>query len=266
MPGDDLNECVNDGSRDYYFTSINPDSNDDYDPQGWLQLTVGLRGTASTSRHGSGGTRVGLVELDLLPPGPSGASTTTAEVRTPFPPSPPPPSAVGCISATPPYSFLQHPARAFRPAIPSQGVASAGSPSSYPVLYSPPLPLAGSRFAPRPPVENSSVDTRGGAYNFRVIDPPRRPHAGIWFSLQASKIQAKEPYLPQIPKSFLRIKDGSMTVRLVLKYLAQKLHLNNESEVFYLEASSRATGIQWLRKSLPPYGASFMKLMIPTPR
>ncbi|VFQ64997.1 unnamed protein product [Cuscuta campestris] len=239
MPGDDLNESVNDGSgscsRDYYFTSINPDSNDDDDDhQGWLQLTVGRRGTASTSRHGSGGTRLRLVELDLLPPGPSGASTTTAEVRSPFPPPPPPSSTVGCISATPPYSFLQHSARAFRPAIPSQGVAGAGSPSSYPVLYSPPLPSAGSRFAPRPPVESPSVDTGGGAYNFRVIDPPRRPHAGIWFSLQASKNQAKEPYLPQIPKSFLRIKDGRMTVRLVLKYLAHKLHLNNESEVFYL--------------------------------
>ncbi|KAE9604968.1 hypothetical protein Lal_00036855 [Lupinus albus] len=65
----------------------------------------------------------------------------------------------------------------------------------------------------------------------KVVDPPRRPHSGIWFMLQASQNQAKEPFLPQIPKSYLRIKDGKMTVRLLLKYLVSKLRLEKESEI-----------------------------------
>lgn len=66
---------------------------------------------------------------------------------------------------------------------------------------------------------------------FRVVDPPRRPHSGIWFMLQASQNQVKEPFLPQIPKNYLRIKDGRMTVRLLLKYLVSKLKLESESEI-----------------------------------
>ncbi|CAJ2669314.1 unnamed protein product [Trifolium pratense] len=66
---------------------------------------------------------------------------------------------------------------------------------------------------------------------FRVVDPPRRPHSGIWFMLQASQNQVKEPCLPQIPKNYLRIKDGRMTVRLLLKYLVSKLKLESESEI-----------------------------------
>jgi len=37
--------------------------------------------------------------------------------------------------------------------------------------------------------------------------------------------------LPQIPRSYLRIKDGRVTVRLLIKYLAAKLGLEDESEV-----------------------------------
>ncbi|KAK1310508.1 E3 ubiquitin protein ligase DRIP2 [Acorus calamus] len=58
-----------------------------------------------------------------------------------------------------------------------------------------------------------------------------RPHVGIWFRLVASPNQSNEPYLPQINKSYLRIKDGRMTIRLLKKYLINKLELNNESEV-----------------------------------
>ncbi|KAL8218805.1 hypothetical protein R6Q57_022178 [Mikania cordata] len=64
-----------------------------------------------------------------------------------------------------------------------------------------------------------------------VINPPRRPHSGVWFMLQASQNQAKEPFLPQIPKSYLRIKDGRMTVGLLIKFLVNKLELGSESEV-----------------------------------
>ncbi|XP_023771810.1 protein LAX PANICLE 2 isoform X1 [Lactuca sativa] len=67
--------------------------------------------------------------------------------------------------------------------------------------------------------------------DLRVVDPPRRPHSGVWFILQASQNQTKEPYLPQVPKSYLRIKDGRMTVRLLIKYLVNKLKLDSEFEV-----------------------------------
>ncbi|KAM0020140.1 putative protein LAX PANICLE 2 [Helianthus debilis subsp. tardiflorus] len=65
----------------------------------------------------------------------------------------------------------------------------------------------------------------------RVVNPPRRPHSGVWFMLQASQNQLKEPFLPQIPKSYLRIKDGRMTVGLLIKYLVNKLELGSESEI-----------------------------------
>ncbi|KAH1238628.1 Protein LAX PANICLE 2 [Glycine soja] len=65
----------------------------------------------------------------------------------------------------------------------------------------------------------------------RVVDPPRRPHSGIWFMLLVSPNQAREPFLSQIPKNYLRIKDGRMTVRLLLKYLVSKLRLESESEI-----------------------------------
>ncbi|KAF9689014.1 hypothetical protein SADUNF_Sadunf01G0047900 [Salix dunnii] len=46
-----------------------------------------------------------------------------------------------------------------------------------------------------------------------------------------SKCRTKEPFLPQISKSYLRIKDGRMTVRLLMKYLVSKLRLDSESEI-----------------------------------
>ncbi|XP_071736391.1 uncharacterized protein [Rutidosis leptorrhynchoides] len=66
--------------------------------------------------------------------------------------------------------------------------------------------------------------------DLRVVDPPRRPNSGVWFILQASQNQIKEPYLPQVPKSYLRIKDGRTTIRLLIKYLVKKLKLHSEYE------------------------------------
>nr|GFC19393.1 hypothetical protein [Tanacetum cinerariifolium] len=67
--------------------------------------------------------------------------------------------------------------------------------------------------------------------DLRVMNPPPRPRrSGVWFSLQASLNQTKQPYLPQVPKSYLRIKDGRATVRLLIKYLATKLNLDSEFE------------------------------------
>ncbi|KAL0709443.1 hypothetical protein Bca4012_016421 [Brassica carinata] len=74
------------------------------------------------------------------------------------------------------------------------------------------MPLIGpyfgrSNFQPQLIGNNNSPDVVAGpSSSFRVIDTPRRPHSGIWFLLQASQNQTREPFLPQIPKSYLRIK------------------------------------------------------------
>lgn len=80
--------------------------------------------------------------------------------------------------------------------------------------------------------------TAGSGEDTRVVSPPTRPQIGVWFKLRAAQNQVKEPFLPQIPKSYLRIKDGSMTVGLLMKYLANKLGLDHESEVFFILFSS----------------------------
>ncbi|KAK3142753.1 hypothetical protein QOZ80_4BG0350990 [Eleusine coracana subsp. coracana] len=76
----------------------------------------------------------------------------------------------------------------------------------------------------------------GGAYGadtIRVGLPPAAVAmaAGVWFALQAAPHQGREPFLPQIPRSYLRIKDVRVTVRLLIKYLVSKLGLEDESEV-----------------------------------
>ncbi|KAG2594025.1 protein LAX PANICLE 2-like [Panicum virgatum] len=66
----------------------------------------------------------------------------------------------------------------------------------------------------------------------RVISPPRRTEAaaGLWLKLQAAPNQVREPILPQIPKSYLRIKDSNMKVEMVMKYLAEKLGLSQSHQ------------------------------------
>ncbi|GAB2214069.1 hypothetical protein Droror1_Dr00018405 [Drosera rotundifolia] len=82
----------------------------------------------------------------------------------------------------------------------------------------------------QPPVAGPGSSTTSGSDVRFVVDPrPRRPHAGIWFRLLA--LQNQEPFLPQVAKSYLRIKDGRMTVGLLIKYLVNKLGLDNESQV-----------------------------------
>ncbi|XP_044502799.1 E3 ubiquitin protein ligase DRIP2-like isoform X2 [Mangifera indica] len=53
----------------------------------------------------------------------------------------------------------------------------------------------------------------------------------IWFSLVASEVQGGGLPLPQIPASYLRIRDGKVPVSFIQKYLMKKLNLINESEV-----------------------------------
>lgn len=61
--------------------------------------------------------------------------------------------------------------------------------------------------------------------------PPPAHEAGTWFVLRAAQNQRREPPLPQIPRSFLRVRDGRMTVRVVMRYLVNKLSLEDDSQL-----------------------------------
>ncbi|KAA8530009.1 hypothetical protein F0562_034535 [Nyssa sinensis] len=217
--------------------SSSKDVQDERD-EGWLQLGIGGHMTNHDNKvdhdqadPASG--RGGLIELDLLPGGSTQQlkSLSLAPIfhvpgfRAPIP----------SIAAANSYSslFLQHPGTsspnyahhqeinwAFRP-LPPTMTADSSSSSLMP---------QGSYFS-HPFQHHAGVDVAGPSLDFRVVDPPRRPHSGIWFMLQASQNQAREPFLPQISKSYLRIKDGRMTVRLLMKYLVNKLRLDSESEI-----------------------------------
>lgn len=58
-----------------------------------------------------------------------------------------------------------------------------------------------------------------------------RRNCPIWFALVASEDQEGDAPLPQIPASYLRIKDVSLPVSSIQKYLVKKLDLENEAEV-----------------------------------
>ncbi|KAL4363865.1 hypothetical protein GQ457_04G006050 [Hibiscus cannabinus] len=220
--------------------------------EGWLQLGIGGQAQATRcdrNKHDQDdptARRQGLVELDLLP---GGGSLQQARPPAPIfhmpefraPPRPPP--LMHSFNAS---LFFQHQQQgsssmfpyhyqeelssssSFRPI--HQNIALiAAAPSASSSSSSSLLPF-GSYFA-RPFQVQSEMDVAGPSLDVRIIDPPRRPNSGIWFVLQASQNQTKEPFLPQIPKSYLRIKDGKMTVRLLMKYLVNKLRLDSESEV-----------------------------------
>ncbi|XP_044484894.1 E3 ubiquitin protein ligase DRIP2-like isoform X2 [Mangifera indica] len=53
----------------------------------------------------------------------------------------------------------------------------------------------------------------------------------IWFSLVASDDQEGDAPLPQISSCYLRVKDGSLPVSFIKKYLVKKLNLASEAEV-----------------------------------
>ncbi|PSS26998.1 E3 ubiquitin protein like [Actinidia chinensis var. chinensis] len=225
--------CVNETG------SSSKDGQDDQtDHGGWLRLGIG--GSGCSDQAGPTTQRTGFVELDLL------ATRNSHQARSlPIPPvfsvpevrAPRPftnmTSATNCSSSL----LLQHPGTssmfpqhqdinwAFMPVPRNRMVASTSSSSSY--SFMPP----GSYFTRPFQLHGAGVDVAGPSLDFRIIDPPRRPHSGIWFLLQASQNQARQPFLPQIPKSYLRIKDGRMTVGLLMKYLVMKLTLSSESEI-----------------------------------
>ncbi|KAJ8749543.1 hypothetical protein K2173_025738 [Erythroxylum novogranatense] len=64
-----------------------------------------------------------------------------------------------------------------------------------------------------------------------VSSKQERRFGPVWFSLVTSENQEGVAPLPQIPASYLRIKDGSIPVSFIHKYLMKKLNLNSEAEV-----------------------------------
>ncbi|XP_061340402.1 E3 ubiquitin protein ligase DRIP2-like [Gastrolobium bilobum] len=67
------------------------------------------------------------------------------------------------------------------------------------------------------------LDATGGKCN--------RKNCPIWFSLVASEDQKGDVPLPQISACYLRIKDGTVPVSFIRKYLVKKLNLASEVEV-----------------------------------
>ncbi|KAG9144571.1 hypothetical protein Leryth_010789 [Lithospermum erythrorhizon] len=254
-----VNEAASSTSKDNNVMIIqdqenNNNNNNDNSNEEWLQLSIGGR-SMNQEKQEHHHQRDELVELNLLPGSSSSSererllnqryhsmatrATTpsthygydtplflqhqmgvTSTFLPPLAPHPHPHSQQE-------INWIYRPMNFSRP--PPLGIASSSSspsPSSSFLMHSARPP-----FQHGPPPSLPSMSSGGPDMNFRVINPPRRPHSGIWFMLQASQNQAKEPFLPQIPKSYLRIKDGRMTIRLVMKYLVNKLRLENESMV-----------------------------------
>ncbi|XP_044490910.1 protein LAX PANICLE 2 [Mangifera indica] len=223
--------------------SSSKENQEDQRDEGWLQLSIGSHHKTNhdIKHHQVDPTvrRGGLIELDLLPGG-GGSSPQTRPVAPTFHvPEFRGPRPVMNIAGANSFSsslFFQHQGSssaflphqeinwAFRPIPQNIAMASSSSNSSSSLM-----PF-GSYFA-RPFQVHTGIDVAGPSSDFRVIDPPRRPQSGIWFMLLASQNQAREPFLPQIKKSYLRIKDERMTVRVLLKYLVNKLKLDSESEI-----------------------------------
>ncbi|XP_065042746.1 protein LAX PANICLE 2-like [Musa acuminata AAA Group] len=160
----------------------------------WLRL-----GLASPPSERAEGRQV-LTELQLLRDRPSSSSS----------------SVVPVVGLAPP----QMPWGSWKP-----GEMIGADVSSVPMLAIPEFTTA--QFAR--PLGSPGASAEGG-FGIRVVSPPRR-QTGIWLILQAAPNQGRQPFLPQIPRSYLRIKDEGLTISLLMKYLVKKLGLEDESEV-----------------------------------
>ena len=164
--------------------------------EGWLQLSIGGQATRyDHTKHDQGDPTVrrgGSIKLDLLPGG-------SLQQERPFAPTfhkpefraPPRPPVMHSFSTS---LFFQHQQGSsstfphgeiswpFRPI--AQNIAAAPSSSS---SSSSLVPLD-SYFA-RPFQVQSRMDAAGPSSDVRIIDPPRRPHSGVWFMLKASQNQ-----------------------------------------------------------------------------
>ncbi|KAL2560003.1 RING finger protein [Forsythia ovata] len=219
--GSTVNETAGSSSKD-----VQQDKDD-----GWLQLSIGRHTVSNDKKQDQADQRGRLMELDLLPS--SNCNSDSQVMRTlgpmlnPTEYPAPQPSTFMNLAAASGYNipfFWQHPAGTSS-SFPRQEINWAFRPNPVNIATS------SSSTQPLPFQLHTGMDISGPGLDFRVICPPRRPHSGIWFMLQASQNQAKEPFLPQISKSYLRIKDGSMTIQLVIKYLVNKLKLESESEI-----------------------------------
>ncbi|KAK8448700.1 hypothetical protein SEVIR_7G085600v4 [Setaria viridis] len=214
------------------------------------QEAAGTSGSSSSGGSSSGNGGAGdWLRLGLAPSSPragAGAGAAGSQLgafadRAAGPPplllsSQPQPRRTATAEAlpgmgVPPGSFLRQAAPGIPQASITLPVPRAGPPWLPPwsPAAAPPPPLIpfGHRAFYTPGAGASGLDA------IRVVLPPSAvaAAAGVWFALQAAPHQGREPFLPQIPRSYLRIKDGRVTVRLLIKYLAGKLGLEDESEV-----------------------------------
>ncbi|KAI3818063.1 hypothetical protein L1987_11865 [Smallanthus sonchifolius] len=267
--GGGSNLMAEDGSRSEISISkddINQEINKDVNDGGWLRLSLGSGPEPSRRPQISLGSRT--VELDLLPGGGgSGRSSSGGDETWSLTLTAPPPQQQQqqqqhqhqqqlsfqvkdfrgpiAITSQPPPTFYLQTGRGVAAAIDSMPAVTFTHNQQYDNSYLP--------FRPYPLTTLSSPSSFSASLHqlpasgppplrigFRVVDPPPRPHSGVWFSLQASQTQTKEPYLPQVPKRYLRIKfdemvlshrDGRTTVGLLIKYLVYKLKLDGEFEI-----------------------------------
>uniref|UniRef100_A0A453K5M7 Uncharacterized protein n=1 Tax=Aegilops tauschii subsp. strangulata TaxID=200361 RepID=A0A453K5M7_AEGTS len=101
----------------------------------------------------------------------------------------------------------------------------AGPSSSIQLDAPPPLSELGLSLFP---AGSSSLSAAGSVV---AAAPPPEHQAGTWFVLQAAHNQRREPPLPQVHRSYLRVRDGRMTVRVVMGYLVSKLGLEDNSQL-----------------------------------
>ncbi|KAK1419943.1 hypothetical protein QVD17_29393 [Tagetes erecta] len=253
---------------------------DDADDHGrWLQLSLGGGYLQSGTSQGQPiqSLEVPSVDLDLLPGGGGGSSSRRLHQPSQLSPSPP---AQVFFQAP---GYRGHPSTISTALLlqPHETAAAAMNSVQFMTLQQQyqqqqqqqqqtnynynylqlirPFPANMMTTPLNPPISSSSSfsgssEQHGRLLNVhrrlnvaRVVNPPRRPHSGVWFVLQASQNQAKEPFLPQIPKSYLRIKDGRMTVGLLIKYLVNKLELGSESEIEITCKGSRLLSMSTLQ-------------------
>ncbi|KAF3334457.1 E3 ubiquitin protein ligase DRIP1 [Carex littledalei] len=171
--------------------SSSSSSNNNHESKSWLQLGLGAPSSSTQDQS----ERQKITELQLF----SNPVSVTGQ-ETPGPAT--------HIASTVQVPALEHPTRPFpffssgriRPSAEAGPSASEAGPST-------------------------------GTATTRVIILPPRPQTGLWFVLRASQNQRREPWLPQISRSFMRIRDGRMTVSMVMKYLVNRLGLEHESQV-----------------------------------
>ncbi|KAF5727633.1 general transcription factor IIH subunit 3 isoform X2 [Tripterygium wilfordii] len=73
------------------------------------------------------------------------------------------------------------------------------------------------------------------------------PASGFWFALRSST-NREGLRLPQIPKAYIRVKDESVSILMVKKYLVTKLGLSNQAEIDITCLGKKLMNIQTLKQ------------------